>query len=85
MQACTTASSSLLSVQIVGGLQLEATQTVAEIAGLLVSGAQLLYFIKRSIDTVDPGSDWPGPKAPPAGMALVAFFSLNIFIQSLRA
>lgn len=72
-------------MQITAALQLPATQVVAEIVGLLGSGALLAYFIKRSIDVEDPGADWPGPKAPPAGMALVAFFALNIFIQSLRA
>ena len=46
----------------------------------------MAYYIKRSIDVRDPTQEsWPGPKASPAGMALVAFFSLNIFIQGLRA
>lgn len=29
-------------------------------------------------------TDWPGPKAWPAGMALISFFALNVFIQALR-
>ena len=66
-------------------LQLPATQLPGELVGVLISGALMAYYIRRSIDTKDPGEDWPGPKASPAGMALVAFFSLNIFIQSLRA
>lgn len=72
-------------MQVTALLQVEFLQIPVEIVGLLGSGALLAYFIKRSRDTVDDGIDWPGPKAPPAGMALSAFFVLNIFIQSLRA
>lgn len=66
-------------------MQLQELQLPGEVVGLVLSGALMYYYVRRSIDTKDPGEDWPGPKAPPAGMALVAFFSLNIFIQSLRA
>lgn len=29
--------------------------------------------------------DWPGPKAWPSGMALISFFALSVFWQSLFA
>jgi hypothetical protein len=73
-----------LHLQIVAVLQLPALQTLAELIGLLLSGSLMAYYIRRCIATKDPGEEWPGPKAPPAGMALVAFFCVNIFIQSLR-
>ncbi|GIL83848.1 hypothetical protein Vretimale_10870 [Volvox reticuliferus] len=59
--------------------------TPAFIVGLLTSGAMLAYCVKRTIDTKQDDTDWPGPKAWPAGMALVSFFALNVFIQAIRA
>lgn len=59
--------------------------TPAFIVGLLGSGAMFAYCIKRTIDTKQDDSDWPGPKAWPATMALISFFALNVFIQAIRA
>ncbi|GLI60053.1 hypothetical protein VaNZ11_001905 [Volvox africanus] len=59
--------------------------TPAFIVGLLTSGAMLAYCIKRTIDTKQDDTDWPGPKAWPAVMALISFFALNVFIQAIRA
>ncbi|GLC42895.1 hypothetical protein PLESTB_001435500 [Pleodorina starrii] len=59
--------------------------TPAFIVGLISSGAMLAYTVKRTIDTKQDDSDWPGPKAWPATMALISFFALNVFIQAIRA
>ncbi|KAG2441416.1 hypothetical protein HYH02_010004 [Chlamydomonas schloesseri] len=59
--------------------------TPAFIVGLLSSGAMLAYCVKRTVDTKQDDSDWPGPKAWPATMGLISFFALNVFIQALRA
>jgi hypothetical protein len=76
----------LFRVQLTALINVESLQTPAEIAGLFISGAIMAYYVKRALDVTDKtGSEWPGPKASPAGMALVAFFCLNIFIQGLRA
>jgi amino acid transporter len=72
-------------VQVIALLQLPVTQVVGELVGLLLCGVLMAYYIKRCIATKDPGEEWPGPKAPPAGMALAAFLCANLFIQSLQA
>lgn len=71
-------------LQVVALFQFEGSQSVAEIIGIVASAAAMAYYIKRCIDTTGSQSDWPGPKAPVAGMALVAFFALNICLQGLR-
>lgn len=72
-------------VQLTALLQVEALQFPTQVAGLAVSTAIFAFYLKRSIDVRDPtGQAWPGPKASPAGMALVAFFCFNIFLQGLR-
>lgn len=65
--------------------QFESTQTVAEVVGMVGSAAAMAYYIRRCLQTTGALSDWPGPKAPVAGMALVAFFALNICLQGLRS
>jgi hypothetical protein len=72
------------AIQVVALLQAPVTQPVGEIVGLLDTGLLLAYYVKRALDTPDT-SDWPGPKAPVAGMALAAFFALNVCLQGLRA
>lgn len=71
-------------LQDVALFQFESTQSFAEIFGIVCSATALAYYVKRCIDTRGSPSDWPGPKAPVAGMALVAFFALNICLQGLR-
>ncbi|EFJ47828.1 hypothetical protein VOLCADRAFT_104915 [Volvox carteri f. nagariensis] len=58
--------------------------TPAFIVGLVSSGAMLSYAVKRTIDTKQDDTDWPGPKVWPATMALISFFALNVFIQAIR-
>lgn len=72
-------------LQVVALFQLKGTQNVAEIVGMVASASAMAYYIKRCIDTTGAPSDWPGPKAPVAGMVLVAFFALNICLQGLRS
>ena len=73
------------AVQVTALMQNPGLQTTGEVAGMVVSAALLAYYVKRSIDVRDPSRlSWPGPKASPGGMALVAFFCFNIFLQSLR-
>eukprot|EP00892_Ulva_mutabilis_P009847 jgi/Ulvmu1/7234/UM035_0021.1 len=64
--------------------QFEGTQRLAEVLGIVASAVAMAYYVKRCLDTTGSPSDWPGPKAPVAGMALVAFFALNICLQGLR-
>eukprot|EP00955_Chlamydomonas_euryale_P027708 292481-Chlamydomonas_euryale.AAC.2 len=61
--------------------------TLGLIAGFIGSGAMIYYNGKRTADTTDEdiAPDWPGPKAWPAGMTLISFFALNVFLQGLRA
>ncbi|KXZ44668.1 hypothetical protein GPECTOR_64g87 [Gonium pectorale] len=63
----------------------DALFTPAFVVGLLASGAMLAYNIKRTIDTKQDESDWPGPKAWPATMSLISFFALNVFIQAIKS
>ncbi|GFR40454.1 hypothetical protein Agub_g970 [Astrephomene gubernaculifera] len=63
----------------------EQLATPAFLLGLLASLAMFLYAAKRTTETKQDDSDWPGPKVWPAGMTLVSFFALNVFIQALRA
>lgn len=72
-------------MQAVALFQFENTQTIAEVLGMVGSAAAMAYYVKRCIDTTGSPSDWPGPKAPVAGMALVAFFAFNICLQGLRS
>jgi len=39
--------------------------------------------VKRAVDAKGDPTDWPGPKAAPATMALIAFFVVNIFKEGL--
>ncbi|KAI8468262.1 MAG: hypothetical protein J3K34DRAFT_427667 [Monoraphidium minutum] len=51
--------------------------------GLLTSGAMMAVAVKRALDLEYDDGDWPGPKAWPAGMALISFFALSAFWQAL--
>ncbi|KAL6746745.1 hypothetical protein V8C86DRAFT_3149247 [Haematococcus lacustris] len=56
------------------------------VLGTLAAAALMVYHAKRIVDAKDDGTvDWPGPRAPPALITLIAFFQLNVFIQGLRA
>jgi hypothetical protein len=72
-------------MQSVALLQLPATQKVGEIVGLLDGAAFMAIYIKRAIDMPDTAADWPGSKAPLAGMALASLFALSACLQSLSA
>lgn len=71
-------------MQAVALLQVPATQIVGEIVGILDAAVFMAYYIKRAIDMPDNAADWPGPKAPLAGMALASFFALSTCLQGLR-
>lgn len=56
-------------------------------AGLAVGTLTSLFLIalyaKRAVDTEGDPDEWPGPKAWPASLILVSFFSVNICFQAL--
>lgn len=60
-------------------------QTVGLATGLASSIALFFYQLKRFRDLEYTDREWPGPKAWPAGMALISFFALNVFLQGLRS
>lgn len=70
-------------MQAVALLQVPATQTVGEVVGLVDAALFIAYYIKRAIDMPESAVDWPGPKAPLAGMALASLFALSTCLQGL--
>lgn len=50
--------------------------------GLVSSGAMIAASLLRAVRLQADDDDWPGPKAWPAGMALISFFALMSFVQT---
>ncbi|KAL3151615.1 hypothetical protein ABBQ38_012607 [Trebouxia sp. C0009 RCD-2024] len=51
--------------------------------GTATSAGLIALYLKRALDTEGDPSAWPGPKAWPASLILVSFFSVNICFQAL--
>ncbi|KAL0030052.1 hypothetical protein WJX79_003809 [Trebouxia sp. C0005] len=51
--------------------------------GTLTSLALVVLYAKRAVDTEGDPAAWPGPKAWPASLILVSFFSVNICFGAL--
>ncbi|DBA94152.1 TPA: hypothetical protein ACH3X1_001790 [Trebouxia sp. C0004] len=51
--------------------------------GTLTSLALIVLYAKRAVDTEGDPAAWPGPKAWPAALILVSFFSVNICFGAL--
>ncbi|DBB11913.1 TPA: hypothetical protein ACH3X3_006053 [Trebouxia sp. C0006] len=51
--------------------------------GTLTSLALIVLYAKRAVDTEGDPAAWPGPKAWPASLILVSFFSVNICFGAL--
>lgn len=71
-------------MQTTVAIQDPATADVACIAGMVASTLLMVNYIKRAVDTTGREDDWPGPRASPAGMALVGFFCLFVCLQSIN-
>lgn len=52
-------------------------------SGFASAAALLFSYVQRTRDTPYDPADWPGAKAWPAVMALIAFFELSVFAQEL--
>lgn len=51
--------------------------------GTVTSAALIALYLKRALDTEGDPAAWPGPKAWPASLILVSFFSVNICFGAL--
>jgi hypothetical protein len=67
---------------VVAAALLKAGSGAGIAVGLASSGAMMVASVLRAVRLQTDDDDWPGPKAWPAGMALIAFFALMSFVQA---
>lgn len=58
--------------------------TPALVLGGVASAGLLAACVQRALAVQGRPGDWPGPQAWPATLALISFFSVNIFFQALK-
>jgi hypothetical protein len=59
--------------------------TIGLVVGAGVAGYMVFYNAVRARDLQYDDRDFPGPKVWPAGMGLISFFALAVFMQALVA
>jgi len=63
-------------------LLLQSGASAGVIVGMVACGAMVAASALRAVRLQTDDDDWPGPKAWPAGMALISFFAFMSFVQT---